>query len=310
MLKRAVLLFFIFNLVTGYCFAQLKDSVLLQNIDSSLTDSLPVKDSLSIVNTPINQVTVTDSIMHPLQIILKENIYLNSSNKPFSFIQSKRKAASRDVLFYTLLLLVFVFALLKYFYSRYLSNLFRVFFNTSLRQSQLTDQLLQAKLPSLLFNILFILIGGAYLYLVFNYFEKLGTHSKGQVLLICTTCLALIYIVKYLVIKFTGWITGYKQEADTYIFIVFLINKIVAICLIPLLVIVAFSDKKIVEIALVLTYVLIGLMISLRYFRSYNLLQNHLKVSRFHFFIYIIGIEIIPLAVIYKAALLFMSKNL
>jgi len=310
MLKQAILVSFLFTLVTSYCSAQQKDSILPENISSSLIDSLPVKDSLSIINTSVNQVTVIDSVQYPLQKILEDNLYLNSNNKPLSFIQSKRKIESRDVLFYTLLLLVFVFALLKYFYSHYLTNLFRVFFNTSLRQSQLTDQLLQAKLPSLLFNILFILIGGAYLYLVFNYFGKLGSHSKGQVILICTTCLALIYIVKYLVIKFTGWITGYKQEADTYIFIVFLINKIVAICLIPLLVIVAFSDKKIVEIALVLTYVLIGLMISLRYFRSYNLLQNRLKLSRVHFFIYIIGIEIIPLAVIYKAALLFMSKNL
>ena len=71
MLKRAVLLFLIFNLVTGYCSAQLKDSTLPQKIDS-----LPVKDSLSIVNTPVNLVTVTDSVKHPLQKILKENIYL------------------------------------------------------------------------------------------------------------------------------------------------------------------------------------------------------------------------------------------
>ena len=310
MLKQAILLSFLFTLLTNYCLAQKKDSLLPENANSSLLDSLPVKDSLLILNNPVNQVTVIDSVQNPLQKILDDNLYLNSSKNPLSFIQSKKKVESRDILFYTLLLLVFVFALLKYFYSRYLTNLFRVFFNTSLRQSQLTDQLLQAKLPSLLFNILFILIGGAYLYLVLNYFGKLETHSKGQVILICTTSLALIYFVKYLVIKFTGWITGYKQEADTYIFIVFLINKIVAICLIPLLVIVAFSDKKIVDIALVLTYVIIGLMVSLRYFRSYNLLQNRLKVSRFHFFIYIIGIEIIPLALIYKAALLFMSKNL
>ena len=63
-------------------------------------------------------------------------------------------------MFYLIAGIVLLLAFFKYFNSRYFTNLFRVFFNTSLRQSQLTDQLLQAKLPSLLFNLFFILSGG------------------------------------------------------------------------------------------------------------------------------------------------------
>jgi hypothetical protein len=48
----------------------------------------------------------------------------------------------------------------------------------------------------------------------------------------------------------------------------------------------------------------------LRFFRSYGLLQNQLKISRFHFMLYITGIEILPLLLIYKGLMVYLSKNL
>jgi len=75
-------------------------------------------------------------------------------------------------------------------------------------------------------------------------------------------------------------------------------------------IIMAFSEKELSNVALILSFVIICIMLLMRFFRSYSLLQNKLKISRFHFFIYIIGIEIIPIMVIYKVALFFMSKNL
>lgn len=310
MLKRFVLSFLYVSLALNYCMAQQQDSAVQRNAGLPITDSLVNKDSLSAApkDTVITPVTV--NVQNPLKRLLDDNQYLNADSTATNFIQREKKRQSKDLLFYTIFSLVFVFALMKFIFPRYFSNLFRVFFNTSLRQSQLTDQLLQDKLPSLLFNALFVLIGGAYIYLLLNYFEKSGNLHGWKVILFCTATLAIIYLVKFIVLKFTGWVTGFKQEADTYIFIVFLVNKILAIYLIPIMIIVSFSDKRVVDIAMIISFVLIGLMLLLRFFRSYSLLRNRIHVSRLHFFLYIAGIEIIPLALIYKAALLFMSKNL
>ena len=310
MLKQALFVFTLFFLFPLCVSAQQQDSLALLNDSTTINDSTVVKDSLQFNDSIKTIVPIVVPKENELKKILDENIYLNTKSKPFTFIQSPRKQDSKDVLFYSLALVVFLFALLKSRYSRYFMNLFRVFFNTSLRQGQLTDQLLQAKLPSLFFNLFFILISSWYLYLVLNFFGEIKHYTKWQVLLICAMSLAMIYLVKFSILKFTGWITGYKQEADTYIFIVFLINKIVAICLMPLIIIIAFSENDLAYIALILSFVIICLMLLMRFFRSYSLLQNRLKVSRFHFFVYIIGIEIVPLLVIYKVALLFMSKNL
>ena len=122
--------------------------------------------------------------------------------------------------------------------------------------------------------------------------------------------LGLIYFVKYCTLKFTGWVAGLTDITNIYVFIIFLINKIIGIFLVPFLVILSFSDAAIVKIAVIISLMSIGIFLLLRFFRSYGLLQNQLKISRFHFVLYIAGIELLPLLLIYKGLMVYLSKNL
>lgn len=258
-------------------------------------------------NDTINRDTIirgNDQVIKSrLQKLLGKNKYLNSNSLPESLIMIERKRESKEVLFYAIFTLLFLFGFLKMFYSRYLNNLFRVFFNTSLRQSQLTDQLLQAKLPSLFFNIFYFLAGGFYIFLLLCYLGYLDMVKDLAVLIICIGALVIIYSVKYIVLKFAGWISSYKNAADTYIFIVFLINKIIAIALIPIIIIMAFSDQFLVKAVVIISWFIIFLMLLLRFLRSFGVLQNKLSVHRYHFFLIILGIEILPILLIYKTAM-------
>jgi hypothetical protein len=234
---------------------------------------------------------------------------LDAYSKPVANFQQVRKIVSKDLIVYILLGLFFYLAVLRAAFPRYFGNLVRVFFNTSLRQSQLTDQLLQARLPALCINIFFACIGGVFLYLIFNKFG-IYSYNNWKVLLYTIPAIALVYLGKYFILLFTGWLTGFKQEVGTYIFIVFLFNKILSLFLLPLAVVIAFAETSIAQIALVISFIVIGLWLLLRFYRSYSLLQHRLKVSSFHFFLYVIGIEILPILLIYKAAMLIMLKNL
>ncbi len=298
---------------------------LLPCVDAQQLDSLLTKDSLA--NHNLSDSLKKDSLnsiysfskkgnaiplqqkQYGLNEILKENIFLNSNAAPVSLVQSHRKPVSRDLVFYMLAAILLFLGVLKVVWPRYFSNLARVFFNTSLRQGQLTDQLLQAKLPSMFFNLFFSLIGGVYIYLLLNYFG-ITAYNNWNVLLVCIVSLSFIYMMKFITLKFAGWLTGYKEEAETYIFIVFLINKILAICLVPIVVIIAFSMSRLVDLTIIVSYVMIVLMFIMRFFRSYGLLQTRLKVSGFHFLLYIIGVELLPLLLIYEFALIILSKNL
>lgn len=250
-----------------------------------------------------------DTIKGILPVNFKNKI-LNSEAEPVSATVQLRKFDSRNAVFYLVTLMIILLALLKFFYGRYFSTLFRVFFNSSLRQSQLTDQLLMAKLPSLLFNLFFVISGGIYLYLLLQHYELISTGNMWFLVFSFMILLSVIYFLKFCTLKFTGWITGLHEATNTYVFVTFLINKIIGIFLVPFIVILAFSDSVIVNVGVLISILSIAVFLMLRFFRSYGLLQNQLKISRFHFFLYVIGIELVPLLLIYKGLMVYLSKNL
>ena len=232
--------------------------------------------------------------------LVEQNKTINLSNTPVSRLTSEKKMRSSELLFYLLVVLSLVLGIIKTFYSRYFNTIFRVYFKTSLRQNQLTDLLLQAKLPSLVFNIFFFLSAGIYASLVFHFIRARKEDLNFFLIPSIVIALALVYIGKYAALKFIGWITGMKNEADTYLFIVFLINKIFGVLLLPFIILLAFSpiDWK-VPIMITSISIVMFLLLS-RYFRSYELLQHKLTVSRIHFLLYILAFEIIPILIIGK----------
>jgi hypothetical protein len=294
LIKKVLFFFFCTFLMPLLVCAQMPDTITGQK-DSA--------QNLAVL-APVNQYNVA------IQAILNQNIFLNSKGAAVSMAIKIKKSQSSDVLFYLLTALVLLMALIKFFFDRYFTNLFRVFFNTSLRQSQLTDQLLQAKLPSLFFNIFFILSAGIYIFFLLAQYKLISSQYQWSILGACILILALVYLIKFSTLKFTGWVTGYRESTDTYIFIIFLICKIIGVVLIPFTLLMAFAQTEIAITSAFVSLLIIGLLLFLRFFRSYSLLQSQLKVSRFHFFLYLTGVEIIPLLLVYKCVVLFLSKNM
>ncbi len=231
--------------------------------------------------------------------ILKKNEYIGISQKPVFNSHNKKQPRGKEYSFYLIGSVILVFGFFKVFYSKYFNNIFRVFFNTSLRQNQLADILMQSKLPSLVFNIFFVCTSGLYLWLLLNHF-KLTVYDSNTVLIFCVLATSVIYIVKYCVIKFIGWVTDMSDAADVYIFVLFLVNKIIGITLIPFIVLMAFTSSSWIKSSFVFSILIVGLLFLLRFFRTFGLLQHQLNISRIHFSLYIIAIEVLPLFVIYK----------
>ena len=308
---RIFLLRFSFLLFIGVSLAL---GVTAQQPDSThaIDSVLAAKDSVPVILPDSSGIRKNDSVSHALlpetQMVITDHL-INRKDKPVSFSVSHRTVKSREGFFYLITGMVLLLGLFRYFFNRYFINLFRVFFNTSLRQSQLTDQLLQAKLPSLLFNLFFVLSAGVYAYTILRYMGWLKDNNPWAMLGFSAALIGGVYVLKYSTLKFTGWITGLNEATNTYVFVIFLINKIIGIFLVPFIVIVAFSDPVIARSGLIISLLSIGLFLLLRFFRSYGLLQNQLKISRFHFALYIVGIELVPLLLIYKGLMLYLSKS-
>ncbi|MDB5275145.1 MAG: hypothetical protein JWR61_100 [Ferruginibacter sp.] len=293
--------------------AQHPDSINTKIFDTASTtmrDSagIKAKDSVAIKLDSLKKLQPPYRIL--LREILKENKFLDISSTPVAKKIYIRKQQPDDSVFYALLILVAALSFLRFFYVRYFNNLFQVFFNTSLRQSQLTDQLLQARLPSMLFNLTAAFSGGIFFYFLLKYFGWVNERKPLDVMLLSSFFVMAIYFLKYVSLKFTGWLSGYSNITNTYIFIIFLINKILGILLLPLIIVMAFSIPVLIKVSVMIAILLTALMFLLRFFRSYSLLQNQVKISAAHFMLYIAGVELMPLLLIYKALLFLSSKNI
>ena len=238
--------------------------------------------------------------------VLRMNPYYNFFGQPENFIAEERHSTGKEALFYIFTSLLFFFAIIKLIFNKYVNNLLGLIFRGSLRQKQIREQLLQTPLPSLFLNIFFVIVAGLYvLFLTQTYNIAPGT-TFWLLLLYCTLAVGLVYLVKFLVLKLTGWIFNMRDAADTYIFIVFLVNKLLAIFLLPLLIIMAFSAPGLSNIWLTLSYIMVAVFFAYRYIVSFAPVRREVKVSQFHFFMYLCAFEIIPLLLIYKVLLHFL----
>lgn len=235
--------------------------------------------------------------------LLSSNKFINVKDEPVYLIAEEKQFAGKEFVFYILCFVVSILALFKTFYRSYFNNLFRVFFNTSLRQSQLMDQLLQAKLPSFILNIFFAISAGIFLWLLFTYYHPPHLINKKLLLPLCILGIGVLYFVKYCTLKFIGWVSTMQQTVDSYIFIIFLVNKISGIVLVPFLIVLAFSLPLWIHYITTVAVFIIILFFLSRYIKTYGALENKLPLNAFHFLLYIVATEIIPILILYKVTI-------
>jgi hypothetical protein len=114
-----------------------------------------------------------------------------------------------------------------------------------------------------------------------------------------------MYSVKYFSLKITGWVFNMKEATDSYVFIVFVINKIIGIYLLPFLVLLAFAEDGLKTIAFTISWLGVVGLLAYRFILTYITVRNQIKVNPFHFFVYLLAFEVVPLLLIYKLLLVF-----
>jgi hypothetical protein len=164
---------------------------------------------------------------------------------------------------------------------------------------------MQTPLPSLLLNVFFFASGGLYASFLLQRYGLNPLQSFWLLALYCCLGLAACYIVKFIGLKVLGWLFNMTEAADSYIFIVFVVNKMIGILLLPFLVILAFSMGNVYTVGLSLSWCLLAALLAYRLILTYGAVRNLVKVNPFHFFLYLCAFEIAPLLLVYKGLLLF-----
>lgn len=219
-----------------------------------------------------------------------------------SDIQSPHIMASQTADFYLLLFLCLILGLIRYTDTRYFMNLWRAFWNPTLANRQLKDQLQGAGLQNFLMNLFFAFAGGAYIYYVVRFFTP---HSSGVIppsllIIMLIVGTGIIYIAKYAAVRFSGWAFRVESVTEHYLFNVFLINKVMSVALLPFIIVLAFADRPLAHQVVLISFITAGILLLNRYFRSWKVFGSFFQYSRFHFFMYLCASELLPLAVLMK----------
>jgi hypothetical protein len=98
-----------------------------------------------------------------------------------------------------------------------------------------------------------------------------------------------------------------KDAADSYIFIVFIVNKMAGLYLLPFLILLSFTEGEPYHIFLILSWVGILMLLIYRFILTFGAVHNQIKVNLFHFFLYLCAFEIAPVLLIYKLLLYFFN---
>jgi len=282
----------------------LRDTTSSGNSASTQKPASIVSDSLKMPSDTLPDSTAGPS--KPVSAVdselLAKNPYINITSKPVSLAEQLHSTSGKEFLFYILCLVLLILGLFRTFFTGYFKNLFRVYFNTSLRQTQLSDQLQQATLPSLILNIFFSLTAGIYIWLLFNFYHPPRLFNGRALLPFCILSVAILYFLKFCILKFMGWVSDVQESTNGYIFAIFLVNKIMGIFLVPVIILLAFVNRQWLPAIVSISFMVIGLLFLSRDVKSYGVIDRKIPLNAFHFIIYIAGAEIIPLLILYKVA--------
>jgi Domain of unknown function (DUF4271) len=204
--------------------------------------------------------------------------------------------------FYLVMIMVILLGIIRMTDVRYFAGLWKALANLSNGNSPVRDLIEGSGLQNLLMNLYFAFTAGVYAFYIIRYFHPGNSNLiPSYLLLTLSVCgIGLLYLVKYVAVVFSGWAFRVETLTSQYLFNVFLINKVLSIVLLPFILIIGFGAPAWAGPALLVSFVVLGILLSTRYIRSWQVFSSFLQFSKFHFFLYLCASEILPVSVLIK----------
>jgi len=231
--------------------------------------------------------------------LYNQNLLTNKGTQIIYKIEQRYAVSDKDWLFYLIVGMVLIYGFVNNMYPQYFQKLFSQFSQSSMRMIQNREQLLNNSVASLLLNLCFILSFSLMASLLI-YNRHLLPISFWLVYLYICLFFTSLYVGKYICLEIAGAIFSTKELVKTYVFVVFLINKVLGILLLPFILILAFAKPIYFPAAMIGAAGLSVLLFLYRYLFSLTSVRNKLHISSFHFFLYLCAFEILPLMIVYK----------
>jgi len=266
------------------------DAWFIQAMHTNATDS-----NINILNDYQNYYAQKSNAF---QLYFANNIKLNGAQIIYK-VEQRYSLPDKDILFYLIIFIILVYGIINNLNPQYYPKLFSQFSQSSLRMLQNREQLVQNTFASFASNLNFIL-SFSLMSTLLIFKQHLLPISFWQVYFYICGFFLVLYLSKYLILQIVGYIFNTKDLIGTYVFVVFMVNKVLGILLIPFILLLAFSKPAFNSFSIIGAAILTLLLFLYRYLFSLTSVRNKLHISSFHFFLYLCAFEILPLLILYK----------
>ena len=266
------------------------DAWFLQSLHSNKLDS-----NINILNDYHNYYAKTSNAF---QLFFTNNLIAKGEQVIYK-VEQRYSLPDKDILFYLIVLLFLLYGVINNLYPQYYPKLFSQFSQSSLRMLQNREQLVQNTVASFISNINFILSFSLMAtLLIFN--QHLLPISFWEVYFYLCIFFIVLYLCKYLCLQLIAYIFNTRELVNTYIFVVFMVNKVLGILIIPFILLLSFSKPVFNSFSIISAAILTLLLFLYRYLFSITSVRSKLHITSFHFFLYLCAFEILPLLILYK----------
>ncbi len=236
----------------------------------------PIADSDSKINAP----KVTQSIEEDIQ---EEDNFLKD----------------RGFMFWVLFGLLLVFSSIFGAAKGILNQISSSFLNENfLRQTHRSSQNNFSSIYIILYTLALLNVA-IFIYLLCDHFDWERPNSI-LFLLKMAGVVGLIFIGKHLLLSIVGYIFPIQKELSLYNFTIMVFGILIGLLLLPINIVIAFAP---IAIGKVIVYLALGAIIAIylfRIIRGLSIGSKYLVLHKFHFFIYLCTVEILPVIVLLK----------
>lgn len=222
----------------------------------------------------------------------------SSSSKKLKPQKDKRAPINTKFIFWVIIFIIFLFAILINYKRPFILKSYRGILNENYLKLIKREENNGYSLFFMSLYFIFLLSISVFIYLLLFKYKNINIGLSGYIYLFLT--LVGVYLIRWLVMKFLGYIFEIKQLTSKYFFFIIYYNILFGICLVAINVIFAFGNDVIATYSYYLGLIIFLSLLLIRYVRGLILSIQYKFLFKVQFILYLCAVEIAPVFISLK----------
>ena len=278
--------------------ATLTDTTVVAEIPISETDTVEKNETVVAEET-----TQVDTVVAEIPAVEEQKSFAEFDEEVFRINYTKVGDIDNGWMFWGLLLCFVTYCITKIIFPKRMESVFSHALRYNFAEKEFHKSNENSQIVTFVVNFLFAFCMGlfAFFALKINYNWDFSTVKEIILTMSFTLFFLLLYFFKKQFYRIVAIIFDREPYAQECSFNIYLINRVLGICLFPINIALAFIKPTVIssETLLIIGYIIIGFFYIFKIFREFQISRKN-RVSLFYIFLYFCTLEILPILLLIK----------